>query len=469
MNSEQVVIQHNKIIHTRRKRVSFPRVIYFLFYFFAVYLVIPVIDVPLLGLSLSAPIFFFIAMATILRPSRPWFKQYSNWILLAVLIWFGIFLSTTANGLLSLGVNINNDGFFYLIRYMYWILVFVITAYFANQEQVFRKIVPILGYSVLLVALLRWGEVIFAGRIGAAAYTTIMTQNSYGFQFSAFTPFVLIMLLREKKGKKLFWLLSLMIVLGAVAINGSRGSWVAIGIGLAASSLLLFFAKPRKLIGGFLAVALVVASGAILWKYIPQAAEAVETRFSTFQSLEEDRNYMIRQVMVQKGLRLFQESPLIGVGANRFSLTWADITLPELLSYRSVEEFERKNSHNSYVQFLAEFGLLGSIPLAVLLIILTLRGYKTALSSIKRNNLVPLAIFISFIQMSVHMWVITALTGTVTWFIYGLLTAVIKRGASQNNPKDPITTPRRRLEKQIVKIDGSQPIQTAVVTGKNRN
>jgi len=124
---------------------------------FAVYLVIPVIDVPLLGLSLSAPIFFFIAMATIFRPPRPWARQYSGWILLAVLIWVGIFISTTANGLLSLGVNINNDGIVYLIRYMYWILVFVITAYFANQEQVLDKIVPILGYSVLLVALLRCG------------------------------------------------------------------------------------------------------------------------------------------------------------------------------------------------------------------------------------------------------------------------------------------------------------------------
>lgn len=450
MNSEQVVIQHNQIYKAKRKRISFPRGIYVLFYVFAVYLVIPVIDVPLLGLSLSAPIFFFIAMATIFRPPRPWARQYSGWILLAVLIWVGIFISTTANGLLSLGVNINNDGIVYLIRYMYWILVFVITAYFANQEQVLDKIVPILGYSVLLVALLRWGEVLFAGRIGAAANTTIMTQNSYGFQFSAFTPFVLIMLLREKGGKKLLWLFNLVIVLGAVAINGSRGSWVAIGIGLAASSLMLFFAQPRKLIGGFVAVAFVVASGALLWKYIPQAAETVETRFNTFQSLEEDQNYAIRQVMVQKGLRLFQESPLIGVGANRFTLTWADITLPELLSYRSVEEFERKNSHNSYIQFLAEFGLVGSIPLAALLILLTVRGYKTSRSAIKKNDLVPLAIYISFIQMSVHMWVLTALTGTVTWFIYGLVTAIIKRGSNQNQHRNRAPNLQRSTEKQFL-------------------
>jgi len=71
MNSEQVVIQHNQIYKAKRKRISFPRGIYVLFYVFAVYLVIPVIDVPLLGLSLSAPIFFFIAMAHHLPSAAP--------------------------------------------------------------------------------------------------------------------------------------------------------------------------------------------------------------------------------------------------------------------------------------------------------------------------------------------------------------------------------------------------------------
>ncbi len=436
MNSEQVVIQHNKIIHTRRKRVSFPRVIYFLFYFFAVYLVIPVIDVPLLGLSLSAPIFFFIAMATILRPSRPWFKQYSNWILLAVLIWFGIFLSTTANGLLSLGVNINNDGFVYLIRYMYWILVFVITAYFANQGSVPEKITAILAWGILLLAIMRWVEVILYGNVGAWTGTYLMTQNTYGFQFSTFSPFVLISVFQVKGRKRLFWVMALLVIWGAAAINGSRGSWVAMGLGLVVSFLIFFFSRPRKFIGGVLALLFVASAGVIAWTYMPKAADAIQERLDSFQSLEEDKSYIIRQVMIQKGLKLFGKSPIIGVGANRFSLTWADLTIPDLLSSRSIEELKSKSAHNSYIQFLAEFGLLGSIPLALLLIILTLRGFKTSLSSTKANSLVPLAIFISFIQMSIHMWAFTALTGTVTWFIYGLVTAIIKRGPNQDHLKD---------------------------------
>lgn len=439
MNAEQIRSKRDPIIHTRRRRPAFPKWLYILFYVFGVYLVIPVIDIPLLGLSLSAPIFFFIAMASIVRPPRPWFRKYSSWILLAVLIWFGIFLSTTANGLLSQGVNINNDGFVYLVRYMYWILVFVITAYYGNQPTLPEKIAFVLAWSVFLLALMRWVEVILYGNVGAWTGTRLMTQNAYGFQFSTFSPFVLIKVFQEKGRKKLFWILVLLVVWGAAAINASRGSWVAIGLGLAISFLIFFYSKPRKFIGGLFVLIMVASAGVLAWNYMPEAASAVEQRLNTFQSLEEDRSYAIRQVMIQKGIKLFQDSPIIGVGANRFTLTWTDISLPEILSYRSIEEFEKKTSHNSYIQFLAEFGLVGAIPLAFLLMILLVRGYKTAQQSLRKNSMVPLAIYIGFIQMSVHMWVITALTGTVTWFMYGMLTAVIKREYSRDRNKNQPT------------------------------
>lgn len=432
---EQVRSNTNAINPTRKRRLAFPKWVYILFYVFGVYLVIPVIDIPLLGLSLSAPIFFFITMACILRPTRPWFRKYSSWILLAVLIWFGIFLSTTANGLLSQGVNFNNDGVIYLIRYMYWILVFVITAYFSNQVSLPEKLATVLAWSVLLLALMRWGEVILYGNAGAWTGTRLMTQNAYGFQFSTFSPFVLIKIFQEKGHKKFFWIMALLVVWGAAAVNASRGSWVAIGLGLVFSFLIFFYSRPRKLIGGLLVLIMITGAGVLAWNFMPKAAEAVEKRLNTFQSLEEDQSYAIRKVLVQKGLKLFQESPIIGVGADRFTKTWTDISLPRILSYRSIEEFERKTSHNSYIQFLAEFGLVGSIPFAVLLMILVVRGYKTAQSSLKKNSLVPLAIYIGFVQMSVHMWVISALTGTVTWFIYGMVTAVIKRESGQGKTK----------------------------------
>jgi len=415
----------------RRKNGGFPKSIYFLFYIFAIYLVIPAIDVPLLGLSLSAPIFFFIALACVLRPPRPWFRQYSTWILLAALIYFGIFISTVANGLLSGGVEINSDGILYLIRYLYWLIVFVLTGYFANQDQLLKKIPVILAWSVFILALLRWVEVLLYGNIGAWSGTYLLTENAYGFQLSVFSPFLLVLIFQQKGWKKAFWILAQVVVWGAVAINASRGSWVAMGIGLGICLLMLFFSKPQRFFTAVFSVLLMAGIGFVLWNEIPKAAAAVEERLGTFQNLEEDKSYMIRQVMIQKGLRLFKESPLVGVGANRFTLTWADIDLPDILEYRGTGEFETKNAHNSYIQWLAEFGLIGTIPLVILLAILTIRGFTTARKAILRRDLVPLAIYLSFLQMSMHMWVITALTGTIVWFIYGFLLAAIKHEASK--------------------------------------
>ena len=416
---------------SRRKKGWFPKSIYFLFYIFAIYLVIPAIDVPLLGLSLSAPVFFVIALACVLKPPRPWFRQYSSWILLAAVIWFGIFISTVANGLLSGGVDINSDGILYLIRYLYWLIVFVLTGYFANQDQLLNKIPVILAWSVFILALLRWVEVLLYGNIGAWSGTHLLPENAYGFQFSVFSPFLLVLIFQQKGWKKVFWILAEVVVWGAVAINASRGSWVAMGIGLGICLLLLFFSKPQRFFTAVFSVLLMAGIGFALWNEIPKAAAAVEERLGTFQNLEEDKSYVIRQVMIQKGLRLFKDSPLVGVGANRFTLTWADIDLPDILEYRGIGEFETKNAHNSYIQWLAEFGLLGSIPLVILLAVLTIRGFITTRRAIVQRDLVPLAIYLSFLQMSMHLWVITALTGTVTWFIYGLLMAVIKNEANK--------------------------------------
>jgi oligosaccharide repeat unit polymerase len=416
-----------------QKMLYLPGPVYTLFYIMGAYLVLPIIEVPLLGLSISAPLFFLITLPCVFKPPRPWFRQYQWWIFLAVAIWLGIFLSTTLNGAFSYGVEVDRQTYTSLVQYLYWILVFVITAYVATQEFVLKKISTIFAWGILVLGVARLVEAVFFGKVGANSIPHLMTQNAYGFQFSTFTPFILIKIIQKGGQKKGFWLLALLIILGAAAINGSRGSWVAIAIGVAVSLLLLFFSKPRKFFGAFLMILLVVAMAFAAWQYLPGATSAVQSRLNTFQSLEEDKTYVIRQVLTQKGLTMFKESPIIGVGANRFTKTFVELKIPGLISYVPLSNLETRNSHNSYIQFLAEFGLIGSIPFGILLITLVLRGYKTTRMSIIRNDLIPLAIFSSFVQMSIHMWVMTALTGTITWFMYGLLTAVIMAKADKLN------------------------------------
>jgi O-antigen ligase len=246
-----------------------------------------------------------------------------------------------------------------------------------------------------------------------------------GFLFSTFSPFLLYFLLQEKGKRLLLSFFANVLLWGAVAINGSRGSWVAIAVGLGISLILLIRFQPRKFSGLFVGIVFVGSFLALSLIAIPRVSEAVLSRFYTFQTLETDKSYLIRQLMNQKALRLFKESPIIGVGTARFRIESIPLEIPQVLSYAPQAHFDRKSAHNSFLGFLAENGLLASIPLALLLSILSMQGIRAQNYFIHQNNYWALAVFTSFLQMSIHMWGINALANTVCWFVYGMVVAMI--------------------------------------------
>ena len=130
--------------------------------------------------------------------------------------------------------------------------------------------------------------------------------------------------------------------------------------------------------------------------------------------------------MIQKGLKIFKANPIIGIGSGRFTKTTVALDLPRVFSDPGrMSRFTTQSAHNSYIVILAENGLLAAIPFAFLLMILLFRGFSSTLRSIRRDEYLPLAVFLSFVQMSIHFWVIASLTNTSTWFVYGLMAAVI--------------------------------------------
>lgn len=396
-----------------------------LFFILGAYLVLPLYDVPFLGLSISAPIMYMIAVVCLINPPVPWLHTYRRWIFLAVAIWIGVFISTAANGILSYGQNANAQELKALLQYLYWMIVFIITVYFASQGQVLKKMTTVLGWSVLVLALIRWAEAIFLNKIGAWSGTYFLTQNNYGVLFSMFSPFLLIMVFKQRGWKRLLSILGNLTLWGAAAINGSRGSWVSIATGLGVTVILFFLTNPKKFSGILIFMLITASLAIILWGAFPQIAGTVEQRFSTFENLDEDKSALVRELMVQKGIRLFKDNPIFGIGAGHFTQESVSLVLPDLLSPRLLYRYNKTSSHNSYIQYLAEFGLAGSIPLALLLITLAFQGSRTTMKALRVGNVVPLPIILSFFQMSLHMYVISSITNTGTWFIYGLVGAAI--------------------------------------------
>jgi O-antigen ligase len=147
----------------------------------------------------------------------------------------------------------------------------------------------------------------------------------------------------------------------------------------------------------------------------------VADRFNTFSRLENDKSFAIRVLMVQKGILLFEDNPIAGVGVGQFVSSSADLDLPSLLRYGSQATFNNRSAHNSYVGLLAETGLLGFVPFACLLLLLLTRGLHAATSVAVRSDAWRIAAFAALTGMSAHLYVVVGITGTATWAVYGLV------------------------------------------------
>ncbi len=401
------------------------RSVQILFCIFALYMVLPIVDVPLLGLSLSAPIFFIITILVFFQPKRPWLRRYRRWVTMAGLIWLGILSSGILNGLLSGGIDFDSDGLLTIVRYAYWLLVFVVTAYLVSEGRLGPLVARMLGWGAFVLALLRWVEVFRYGNIGAWTGTHLMSQNSYGFLFSMFSPFLFTMLLENRGRARWLAAVANLTLWGAAAINGSRGSWIAIAVTAMSQIILLSTIHPRRSARLIFMVVLSIIIGLLVLSTPSRVTRAVESRFSTFNNLQEDKSYVIRLLMNQKALLLFQESPVIGVGPARFRKETIQLELPVVLSYADQAHFDQKSAHNSYLGYLAETGLAGALPFGILVLTFVFKGGFSAIAMVKCGQLWAAAVYGGFIGMSIHMWVINSLTNSANWMVYGLVAAMI--------------------------------------------
>jgi len=153
--------------NTPHLRPTHPPHIRKLFYLCAVFVVLPFFDIPFIGLSVTAPLMLPVIYYALFQPVRRWFHQYRRWFLIAAAIWLGIAAALLANGPWFEPRQMQAVEFAYLIRYFYWLCVFVVTAWIASDVLVQRRLGSLLAVAVVVLACLRCFEGIVLGRMGA--------------------------------------------------------------------------------------------------------------------------------------------------------------------------------------------------------------------------------------------------------------------------------------------------------------
>ena len=94
-------------------------------YLFAANTVIPLFDIPLLGLSVSALPFGLITLEVLFRLKYVFLKAQRKWLLVTYLSAMGIFLSVAVNAALG-NLFVDASMIAALVQAVYWLLVFCV-------------------------------------------------------------------------------------------------------------------------------------------------------------------------------------------------------------------------------------------------------------------------------------------------------------------------------------------------------
>jgi len=160
----------------------------------------------------------------------------------------------------------------------------------------------------------------------------------------------------------------------------SRGAFVALFVATACSISLLYKSGIR--------IKHLVLSLVLLMTVLAIFSQQI-TLFYDFFGDKLAVGDVARMELWKKAIQAFEQNPILGIGPGQF------------VNYtqESGADGSRLGAHNSYLQILAEGGVLGSIPIFALMLILLRRAYVIAKASL---DPVQVAIWIGLLAAMIH-------------------------------------------------------------------
>lgn len=393
----------------------------------AFYVTVPIGDWPGLGLSLSAPLGVLILAETLL--SREWSPP-RPWTSFALLLWTGLAASLVVNLLAGAFPGIATDELLLLLRFAYWLGIFVVIADRLARVEWAGQIAAALGLGAGALAVLRLVEATRDG-VWGEGNPQWLSQNDYGFGFSTFTPFLLWTAFAGPR--PLRWIAALLTPLVVLAIvgNGSRSSWVAVTVG---AVVLLAIGGLGRGASVWTSAATAAAGLVLVGVLMGQAAASSsdllagpKARWNSLGRLDRDKPFQTRLLLIDKGVQLFRRSPLLGIGLGRFTKESAEPRGLPAAEWLDRDQLNRRTPHNAYAKILAETGLAGTLPLVLLLGLQAWRGPGAAVRLTRRGDSWAAAAVAAGAGMGLHLWTMSGLTGTGPWLVLGLISAAVER------------------------------------------
>jgi len=360
-------------------------------------------------------------------------------------------------------VNFHESLRFILQQLAFVALYFVVTRTVRKKEEILK----ILWISVsvgFLVALYGLFQYITSERPVSERYLDVKSTLGYPNYVGQYLILVLplaVFLLCVQRDLKTRAILKVFsgVLLAGLLVTRSRGAWLGLGSAFFLGAALLF---NRSLSGvrkpGFLnglrigpkklaALLLILAFWILLsLAFVPPFHRFVRTIFTDISTIL-DPTYLtnaIRLLTWKATLQMVQDHPWLGVGAGNFKLFYP--------LYRPQEERELSGSntwmvqtHNDYLQILAELGPLGLL-LFLWIIYRILRVFTRSMAQVltKEDRYLLAGMGVGILATLIHTFfdfnLQNPVSGSYFWILVGLLVAYGNLGGASviHNVADPV-------------------------------
>jgi O-antigen ligase len=340
-------------------------------------------------------------------------------------------LTAIASVISSIGaeIKLSHQYFFsslsVLPNYLYWTSIVIILGNIALKFTDLVKIYKYIFWGIISTIITY--HLLFA----VFSYLPIFkeqTPNGFAFILITFSPIATSYLHNTKKNL-IYTISFILIVTLAGFLSGSRSGSLLTLIG--GFAILAANSWQNMTILTFAGIFLTISAPQIMEN--PSIKNGIRTLnertysilYETENTLETDRSYLTRLAMIEKGMGIFEDHPITGVGVGNFTNVEYEIQF-DFEGGHFIERLEDKlskgtSAHNSYINFLTEGGLLMFIPILIL-ILYPIFYFITNFNNI---NTSARALFISIIMMSIHSWFISGMVNVYAWFLLGITNSYI--------------------------------------------
>jgi O-antigen ligase len=236
----------------------------------------------------------------------------------------------------------------------------------------------------------------------------------FGALLLIYLIFIMIYLLFNKNSVSINFLLTFSLILLNVTLifNKSRGAW----LGFIGGSFISFWFNKKNLIPIFLVILILGMF------FVP---DAIQQRIISITDLTNNRSNITRLALWKSALLMFKDNPINGVGINNFQEANES-------KYKEPNIRRFSHAHNSFLNFLAETGIIGFTSIIYLFISILKYlnfGYKKVEETF--SKLFILGTMSSFIGAFVIQGMTESnfsksVVGRTIWFLLALSVIVIQ-------------------------------------------